>query len=379
MITSDRLRMLHVVIDLDPQEPGNVIVAQAGLGAGGILQRAGFLPDRRDMYRHPSDAWETTGYRLPAGLTRDQRNQAASTAADALRRAGFTVDLHGALDVPVEAALAEYGTELGHHVNALAEQLRTAATTTEVAALLAELSAPGDGVIHALHNALDAAAGWAAELAMEHDGLSGVAELLAGLASDADDLGGQLSRARSVLVGNFRPHPLRSGTVPDSLPDPRMVAGPHPDLTRPWTATSFGRTEHAVPAHRTTEIESQEFYDGLGDGGISIDWHYATSELGYLLAGATDHRAGIAMHITDEDGIVTVSETFPSTAAATAAGPRFIETFEPLTDAPAKVLATAGGQAKAAASHARGPACPGGTEGALGSVTPTPASCVHHR
>ena len=40
MTTPDRLRMLHAVIDPDLNGHGSAIVAQAGLGVGGILQRA---------------------------------------------------------------------------------------------------------------------------------------------------------------------------------------------------------------------------------------------------------------------------------------------------------------------------------------------------
>ncbi|MEV0530748.1 hypothetical protein [Kitasatospora sp. NPDC050463] len=76
MITPDRLRLRRVVISPDVNEPGNAIVAQASLGAGGILQRSGFLPRRASTYR-PPPAPERADYRLPAGLTREQQGQAA--------------------------------------------------------------------------------------------------------------------------------------------------------------------------------------------------------------------------------------------------------------------------------------------------------------
>ncbi|MFB7474237.1 hypothetical protein [Kitasatospora sp. NPDC056184] len=44
MITPGRLRLLRVVIDSDPADPGNVLVAQTALVADGVLQHAGLLP-----------------------------------------------------------------------------------------------------------------------------------------------------------------------------------------------------------------------------------------------------------------------------------------------------------------------------------------------
>ncbi|MEU6233659.1 hypothetical protein [Kitasatospora sp. NPDC047058] len=380
MITPDRLRLLHVVIDPDLNEPGNVIVAQAGLGAGGILQRAGFLPGRASIYGHPSDPWEKADYRLPAGLTREQRDQAASTATEALRRAGFTVDLYEPMSTPVNTPLADAGECLGDRINALAEQVRCAPTTTEVAAALAELSAPGDGALYALHNALAAAASWADDLASEHEDLGDVAERLADLAEKTETIGRRLSFARGDLVGTHRTHPLRGRTAPGALPDPRMVAGPHPDMLQPWSSTDFGGKEQTTAAMRETAVESREFYEGVLAGRLTVDWHYVTSELGYLVAGVTDHRAGLSMHIVDEGGIVSLSETFASTAAASAAGPRFIETFEPLADAPEKVLTALRGRARAAASRSLRAAPPvGAAPTASGPAAPAPADRTHRR
>ncbi|MGA5704512.1 hypothetical protein [Peterkaempfera bronchialis] len=275
-------------------------------------------------------------------------DQAASTAAGALRRSGFSVDVHLALSAPVRNPLPDASGCAGQRVNELADRLRNAGDSTEVASVLAELSAPGDGVLPAVMQVLTAAATWTGELQDGHWSAT-LSSRLDSLATEVEDLRQRLSQTRSDLAEQHRTSPLRGRSDP---PDPRMAVGPPPGLLQPRAETADGSQEHLAD-------ESAEFYAAVGSGRLRFDWHYVTRELGYLLAGVTDLSTGMAMHVADEDGQVTVQETFTSTQRAITAAPRFIDQFEPLCDAPRRYLDRLRSRQQAAVAHgSRGPSSP---------------------
>jgi hypothetical protein len=124
------------------------------------------------------------------------------------------------------------------------------------------------------------------------------------------------------------------------FPDPRMTPGPHADLQLRWEETAFAK-EGWPPWQAESARESRSLYAAIADGSLVVDWHYMTREHGYLLAGVTWHGGGESMHIVDEDGLVSVQETFSSAEHAISQGPRYIEEFESIEDAPLRYRETA--------------------------------------
>ncbi|MGW2540712.1 hypothetical protein ACWC5I_07530, partial [Kitasatospora sp. NPDC001574] len=139
-------------------------------------------------------------------------------------------------------------------------------------------------------------------------------------------------------------------------PDPRMVYGPHPDHLLPYEQTPLGAQEPSTDWERETAAQSAELYAGIAAGHLVVDWHYAERDFGHLLSSVTDKRTGTAMHIVDDDGAVSITESFPSRERAIAAFPRLIEAGEPLCDAPAHLLGKIAARARAATTRsARAP------------------------
>ncbi|MGW2692560.1 hypothetical protein ACWC3Y_11940 [Streptomyces sp. NPDC001296] len=106
------------------------------LGRGGdpeahsVLQRAGFVPVHR---------LHETYHRAPAGLAQDEENRLATEAVARLRAVGYQVDCDPSFDTDRRPAQYE---PLGASVAQLADRIRQATTTEEVAEILTELTAP---------------------------------------------------------------------------------------------------------------------------------------------------------------------------------------------------------------------------------------------
>ncbi|MFF8997479.1 hypothetical protein ACF1GW_10265 [Streptomyces achromogenes] len=148
MPLSDR----YLTIRRDPHS--EEVLARAGdLEAHSILHRAGFVPVHR---------LHETYHRAPAGLPRDEETSLATEAVARLRAAGYHVDCDPDFDTDHRAVRYQ---QLGDSVAHLAERIRQATTTDEVAEILTELTAPGDGILDALGHILTAAAEF-------HDGLA---------------------------------------------------------------------------------------------------------------------------------------------------------------------------------------------------------------
>ncbi|WP_157543770.1 MULTISPECIES: hypothetical protein [unclassified Kitasatospora] len=328
-------RLLRVVINPAPDDPGAAIATGGQFMAAGILQRAGFLPGPTFSPGAPFRLDESAEYRLPNGLSRPERDLAASRAAVALTRAGITVDLHPALAVPVAQPLPPVHTTAGQQTYEHADRIRYARDTSDMASLLAEITAPGDGVLYAASAALTATADWAADFGERNVPR---VERLHELAEQIQAISREVSEIRSGLTKDYEAHPLRGLRGPGEPPDPRMVAGPHPDHLRPYEQTECGSKEHSTAWEQDLAAQTAEVYAGIAAGHLVVDWHYVEQDLGHLLTSVTDERTGAAMHIIDEGGVLGITETFPSRERATAAFPRLIEGGEPLSAASPQVL-----------------------------------------
>ncbi|OIJ91622.1 hypothetical protein [Streptomyces colonosanans] len=114
--------------------------------AHSILQRTGFVPVVRV---------HETYHRAPSALAEDKETRLATEAVARLRAVGYHVDCDPVFDTdrrPIR------DLPLGASVTHLAECIRQATTTDEVADALTELTAPHDGILAAVEQVLAAAA-----------------------------------------------------------------------------------------------------------------------------------------------------------------------------------------------------------------------------
>ncbi|MEU3934473.1 hypothetical protein AB0E85_20915 [Streptomyces sp. NPDC029044] len=178
-----------------------------------------------------------TYHRAPTGLAEDDESRLARDAVARLRAAGYYVDCAPGFDT--DARPASY-PPLGSSVAHLAERLRDATTTDEVADALTELTAAHDGILAALEEVLTATAEF-------HDGLGQPADPYTArrLHYLADEhlhiIRTDLTHTRNALADRHALHPGRStctGEVPATErersavcacpPPPRTVPAPPP-------------------------------------------------------------------------------------------------------------------------------------------------------
>ncbi|MER0483148.1 hypothetical protein ABR737_33255 [Streptomyces sp. Edi2] len=134
------------------------VLARGGVPeAHSLLQRTGFVPVVR--------AHETY-HRVPANLAEHDEARLATEAVGRLRSAGYHVDCDGDFDTDHRPV---HHLPLGASVAHIAERIREATTTDEVADALTDLTAAHDGVLAAVDEVLVA-------LADFHEGLGDPAD-----------------------------------------------------------------------------------------------------------------------------------------------------------------------------------------------------------
>ncbi|MGX1853840.1 hypothetical protein [Streptomyces sp. NPDC055299] len=165
--------------------------------AHSLLQRTGFVPVVR--------AHETY-HRVPTNLAKHDEARLATEAVGRLRSAGYHVDCDGDFDTDHRPV---HYLPLGASVAHIAERIREATTTDEVADALTDLTAAHDGVLAAVDKVLIA-------LADFHEGLGDPADphIARRLRYLADERLGvitsDLSHTRNALADRHAPHPGRS-------------------------------------------------------------------------------------------------------------------------------------------------------------------------
>ncbi|MFJ9033618.1 hypothetical protein ACIRQP_34970 [Streptomyces sp. NPDC102274] len=211
---------------------GEVLARGGDPEAHSILQRTGFVPVLR-LHEHY--------HRLPTGLDDTEETRLAARAVSRLRAVGYHVDC----DEPLDTNLREpHYLPLGAQVAHLAERIREAPCTEDVAEALTELTAAHDGILTALSEVLTAAADFHQDLGQAADVHTAMrlrylaTETLAVISCD-------LGHTRNALADRHQPHPRRSecrDEVPADEreasalcacppPPPRVVAGPVPPAT----------------------------------------------------------------------------------------------------------------------------------------------------
>ncbi|MEU5833021.1 hypothetical protein ABZ820_04925 [Streptomyces diacarni] len=146
----------HLSIRRDPHS--REVLARGGdPEARSILERTGFVTVVRlhEIY-----------LRAPTGLAEDEEIRLATDGVARLRSAQYHVECDEAFDTDARPLR---DLPLGASVAHLAEQIRAATTTDEVAAVLTEVTAAHDGILAALDEVLTATADF-------HDGLGQAAD-----------------------------------------------------------------------------------------------------------------------------------------------------------------------------------------------------------
>ncbi|MDF3140880.1 MULTISPECIES: hypothetical protein [unclassified Streptomyces] len=214
-------RFLTLGRDLDSNE---VLAGGGDPEAHSILERSGFVPVVR---------LHETYHRLPTGLDDAEEKRLATQAVARLRAVNYHVDADDAFDT--ETREAHY-LPLGASVAHLAERIREATTSDEVADALTELTAAHDGIFAALEEVLTATADF-------HEGLGQTADPYTArrLRYLADEhlhiLRTDLAHTRNTLADRHAPHPGRSTCTAEVPATERersaMCACPPPPRTLP--------------------------------------------------------------------------------------------------------------------------------------------------
>ena len=163
----------------------------------GILHRAGFIPVVRS-----GDSF----HRLPAGMTDPaEQRRAVSRAIDMLKIEGFAFGCPADLIDPGLPLPADYEVGLGNRLGELTATIRTAGHTSEVAAAISELTAPGDGVLDRVLDTLNTTAGWWEGLGTPVDPV--YADRLRRIGQQVAVSALEIRNLRNELADRHAPHP----------------------------------------------------------------------------------------------------------------------------------------------------------------------------
>ncbi|MFF4031678.1 hypothetical protein ACFYZ2_18330 [Streptomyces sviceus] len=218
---------------------GEVLARGGDPEAHSILQRTGFVPVVR---------LHETYHRLPIDLEIAEEERLANCAVAQLRAVSYHVDADDAFDTKTREA---HYQPLGSLVADLAERIREATTSGEVADALTELTASHDGVLIALGEVLTATAAFYQGLGQAPDPhtakrLQYLGEHRLGV------IRSDLTHMRNDLADRHQNHPQRRACTAGVGPDEREASAicacpaPSPRLT---TSTAAAPTA-AAPANR---------------------------------------------------------------------------------------------------------------------------------
>lgn len=200
---------------------------EAPNAADAVLHRAGFVCEV---------TYEGRYHHLPTGMTDPvEQRRAVTRAVDALRAEGFACAVEADLvdsSLPV-GAHQEVG--LGDRLGHLTQSLSRAGHTSQAVAALSELTAPGDGVLDRLTEALDAAADWWEGLGAETDPL--YADHLRRITQHVRVSVLEIQNLRNTLADRHTEHPQHTQSDPVPAQEPRVAA-----------ALAFSPTARSRPA-----------------------------------------------------------------------------------------------------------------------------------
>jgi hypothetical protein len=255
-------------------EPGGPHARNGGNGAPLLaaidvrLDQLGLLPRERRRTLEPTNAADAALHRagfvsvvthggrfhhLPTGMTDPvEQHHAVTRAFDALQSEGFDVSCDpGLLDsgLPVRTG---HEMTLGDRLGHLTGSISRAGHTSQAVAALSELTAPGDGVLDRLTEALDATADW-------WEGLGEAADPL--YAARLRRINQQMSisiqaiqNLRNTLADRHTAHPRHTQLDAVTAQEPRVAAAlafsPTAQRTRPTPAPTGPAAMAAPPSTR---------------------------------------------------------------------------------------------------------------------------------
>ncbi|MEU5898664.1 hypothetical protein [Streptomyces venezuelae] len=190
---------------------GEVLARGGDPEAHSILQRTAFVPVVR---------LHETYHRLPIGLDEAEEKRLATRAVARLRAVNYTVDTDADFDTTTrEPHYLPLGAQVAH----LAERIREATTSDEVADVLTELTASHDGVLIALGEVLAATAAFCQDLGQPADPhtakrLQYLAEHRLGV------LWSDLAHTRNDLADRHQDHPQRRACTTEVGPGEREAS-----------------------------------------------------------------------------------------------------------------------------------------------------------
>lgn len=166
----------------------------------GILHRAGFISVARS-----GDHF----HRLPAGMTDPvEQRRAVTRAVDMLKTESFVYGCPADLIDPDMPIRTDRRASPGDRLGELTASIRAAGHTREVVAAISELTAPGDGVLYRVLEALEATSSWWEGLGtpagpVYADRLRRIAQQVAVSALEIRNL-------RNELADRYTPHPQQT-------------------------------------------------------------------------------------------------------------------------------------------------------------------------
>lgn len=206
-----------------------------------VLHRAGFVSEvtHRGRFHH-----------LPVGMTDPvEQRHTVTRAVDMLRAEGFACAVEADLldtSLPVRT---EHEVGLGDRLGHLTQEISRAGHTSQVVAALSELTAPIDGVLDRLTEALDAVADW-------WEGLGGTADpLYADLLRRINRQMGvsvlEIQNLRNSLADRHTAHPEHAQVAPHERRVAAALAfSPAAQRTRPAPGPAGPAATAAPPAAR---------------------------------------------------------------------------------------------------------------------------------
>ncbi|MEU2874221.1 hypothetical protein ABZ769_34360 [Streptomyces olivoreticuli] len=190
---------------------GEVLARGGDREAHSILQRTGFVPVVRLHEQY---------HRLPTGLDAAEEARLATRAVARLRAVRYHVECDE--DFATDLREPHYLT-LGAQVAHLAQRIRVAETTEDVADALTELTAAHDGILTALGEVLAATADFYQGLGRSAD--PHTAKRLRYLADERlGVISSDLAHTRDELADRHEPHPRRTACTAEAMPDKREAS-----------------------------------------------------------------------------------------------------------------------------------------------------------
>ncbi|SHN22932.1 hypothetical protein [Actinacidiphila paucisporea] len=212
--------------------------------ADAVLHRAGFVSEVTHHGRF---------HHLPAGMTDPvEQRRAVTRAVDMLGAEGFAYAVEADLLDNSQPVGTHHEMSLGDQLGHLTQAISRAGHTSQAVAVLSELTAPGDGVLDRLTEALDATADWWEGLGEETDPL--YAARLRRINQHISVSVLEIQNLRNTLADRHTAHPGHAQPDPVPAQEPRVAAAlafsPFARRSRPAPTPAIPAATAAPPAAR---------------------------------------------------------------------------------------------------------------------------------